>query len=384
MPALRPNAPGSARAAAELAALVRETVTANAERDVLLLSAALLSPGLDRPHHRRLLRDALEPALAAARTRVFDLPNGDVVAVAPPPARGLDAAGEALARVLDSAAEAGAVRRLRLPEAAAELLAAAAASLGLDPAAPAEPPPPGPALDPAGLALAERALAQADLEPAMQAQAVCRLDPDGTIAPGWEDRRIAWPRLAALLLPGCDLDGAPALLRRLGRLAETRLLAEAARPAALRDWRPIGLALSPETLAGAAFARFEAALPAGRPGETVIGLRPADLLADPGALPPLRQALRERGFRLALDDAEAGLLDVLPPARLGLDLLRLRWTPELPAAVPAALAALLAEPGGPGRVVLAGVDRAAALAWGWEVGIRLFQGPLVERRRRQG
>jgi hypothetical protein len=34
------------------------------------------------------------------------------------------------------------------------------------------------------------------------------------------------------------------------------------------------------------------------------------------------------------------------------------------------------------RVVLTNVDRPAAIAWGWEAGIRLFQGPLIERRRR--
>jgi hypothetical protein len=31
--------------------------------------------------------------------------------------------------------------------------------------------------------------------------------------------------------------------------------------------------------------------------------------------------------------------------------------------------------------VLAGADRPAAIGWGWEAGIRLFQGPLVERYR---
>jgi len=105
------------RAAVELAALVRESVAAQAPRDVLHLRMAALAPELRRPHHRRLLRDALEPALAAARTRTFDLPNGDVIAVAPPPAHALAAAEQALLRALDGAAMA--VRRLRLPDAEA-------------------------------------------------------------------------------------------------------------------------------------------------------------------------------------------------------------------------------------------------------------------------
>jgi hypothetical protein len=90
--------------------------------------------------------------------------------------------------------------------------------------------------------------------------------------------------------------------------------------------------------------------------------------------------MRQRGIRLALDDSAPGLLALLPPERLGLDLLRLRWDSALPASPPPSLHRLLGAD--PGRVVLTGVDRPAAIAWGWEAGIRLFQGPLVEKRRR--
>jgi hypothetical protein len=382
-PALREGVAGS-RAAAELAALVRESVSAGVGREVLHLRLASLAPGLRRPHHRRLLRDALAPALGSARSRVFDLPNGDVVAVAPPPAPGFVTAAEALLRALEGAGGAGAaVRRLRLPDSAAQLLTAAAESLGLEPArpppalpAPAEPPP-----GTADLAAAERALAAADLDALTLAQSVCRMDPEGDAPqPAWEDRRVAWPALAARLLPGRDLGAAPALARRLARAAEARMLAELTRPAALMAWRPVGLTLSPAVLEGAAFARFADALPAGRAGGITIGLRPAELLADPGLAARIGVALRGRGFRLALDDAEPGLVALLAPGRLGLDVIRLRWSPALPGAMPAAVKRLLEDAAD--RVVLAGVDRPAAIAWGWEAGIRLFQGPLVERRRR--
>jgi hypothetical protein len=375
----------AARAAIELAALVREAVAADATREVLHLRFAALDPALRRPHHRRLLRDALVAALAAARARIFDLPNGDVVAVAKPPAALLDGAEAALRGALDPAA-APAVRRLRLPEEAAQLLTTAAESLGMEPAAP-EDAAPGtlacPPLGSAGLAAAEAALAAADLEAVTIAQTVCRLDPEaGTPEPLWEDRRIAWPALAALVLPGRDLDAAPGLARRLARAAEARLLAELARPAAQMEWRPVGLPLAPATLEGAAFARFADSLPAGRRGEVTVALRPGDVLADPGAPARLAPALRARGFRVALDDAAPGLFALLPPARLGVELIRLRWSPALPGAVPDSLAALLAAAAE--RVVLTGVDRPAAIAWGWEAGLRLFQGPLVERRRRGG
>jgi hypothetical protein len=158
------------------------------------------------------------------------------------------------------------------------------------------------------------------------------------------------------------------------------MLAELSRPAAQAGWRPTGLPLSPGTLTAPGFARFDEALPAGRRREITIAFRTADLLADPAGFTAARDLARGRGYRLALDDAPAESLSLLPPPLLGLEVIRLRWAPNLPMVVPSALAALLPEAAE--RLVLVGVDRPAAIAWGWEVGIRQFQGPLVERRRR--
>jgi hypothetical protein len=371
---------GGIRAAAELATLVRESVAANAVREVLHLRLSALGPALRRPHHQRLLRDALEPVLAAARTRVFDLPNGDVVAISAPPGLVLEAARLALLRTLDSSAT-ELVQGMRLPDGAALLLAVTADSLGLGPVCePARPVPHHGPLGSFDLDTAERALAQADLEAMTLAQGVCRLDPAGEPAePLWEDRRIVWAAVAAAVLPGIDVGGAGALQRRLARLVELRMLTDVGRPAAQQAWRPVGLPVVPATLASPGFLRFDEALPSGRRRDIVLAFRPADLLADPAGFLEARDAARRRGYRLALDDAPAEVLALLPAERLELDVLRLRWAAALPAAE--GLPGLLSQPD---RGVLTGVDRPAAIAWGWEVGIRCFQGPLVERRQRNG
>lgn len=371
------------RAAAELAALVRESVAANAVRDVLHLRMGALAPELRRPHHQRLLRSVLEPLMAAARTRVFDLPNGDVVAVAPPPALGLETARLALMRALESSAT-DVVRAMRLPDEAAQLLAVTAQSLGLDPEQnpPVPPRPRGVPIASNDVVTAERAISQADLEPVTMVQAVCRLDPEGGPARlVWEDRRLKWEALAEAVLPGVDIGSSPDLQRRLARSAELRLLAELVRPLAQRSWRPIGLLLTPATILSGGFGRFEAALPAGRRESVTIGISPRDALADPAGFVAARDLARGHGFRLALDDAPATLLPLLPPGLLGIDVLRLRWSAELPGIPGPAIAALLGREGNAPEVVLTGVDRPAAIAWGWEIGIALFQGPLVERRR---
>ena len=156
------------------------------------------------------------------------------------------------------------------------------------------------------------------------------------------------------------------------------MLAELVRPRVLSDWRPVGLRLAPATLLSPAFGRFEAALPTGRRETVTISLEAAALLADPAGFLAARDLARSKGFRLALEVGSAGLLGLMPALAAEMDVLRLPWSPALPAAPPQALSLLL---GGAQRLLLTEVDRPAAIAWGWEAGIGMFQGPLVEKRR---
>ena len=128
--------------------------------------------------------------------------------------------------------------------------------------------------------------------------------------------------------------------------------------------------MSLDTLATPEFLRFDAALgPAGR-AQMVLGLGAEDALADPAGFAFARDFYRARGWRVALDLEAPGLLPALPAALLRVDLVRLRWSAGLPA-----LAAAL--PPGRETLVLSGADRAAAIGWGWEAGITLFEGRLL-------
>ena len=105
-------------------------------------------------------------------------------------------------------------------------------------------------------------------------------------------------------------------------------------------------------------------------------MRAEDILADPEGFATARDGCRAKGFRTALMDAEAAMLPLLPPHRLDLHRVQLRWSPELPAAVAAA-----SLPAARDAVVLSGADSAAAIGWGWEQGIALFEGRLLRPRR---
>ncbi|MCO6415907.1 hypothetical protein JYK14_06915 [Siccirubricoccus sp. KC 17139] len=372
-----------------LAQLLRGVVAAGVVRRALHLRLSDLGPDWNQPHHRRLVREALEPLLASSRAQLFELPQGDLVVVAPPFTRHLAAVEQALATMFAAdAAEAEPPAGtppfavLRLPEEAAALLAAAEAGFG---ASPAVAPAPGEgegAVTTADLAALELGLGHASLARFLRRRPVCRLVADGEGAEMlWEEWRPALGELSGALLGGADPTASPWLFRRLRRLLDRRLLVELARPEEVRRRGPCGLSLALETIGSPEFLRLDGMLGStGRAG-VVLALAAADALADPEGFRFATGFCRARGYRVALEVAELAALPLLPLDRLGIGLLRLRWSPGLPLEaqrLPGGLAAWL--PKGRGAVVLAGADRAAAIGWGWEEGIALFEGRLVRPR----
>lgn len=370
---------GEAGTARDLAALVHHCTASDSRRDVVWLRLSTLPAGLDRPHHRRLLREAATPPVGP-RGRSFHLPNGDLAVVAPPgPGPGIaETTRAALEGALPEAMLGQVLRTMRLPQEAVSILAALEESLGLR--QPSAPPAGARPLDPAGLAEAERALRHADVWPLHARQSVCRLIPEeGRLEPVREDVRPIAASVSERLLGGRDVSASPALAAHLGDLLAARLLATLL---SRRDWqgspRPLHLPLSLAALSGPAFLHLDAVLPPALKPLLTLGLPTLEVLAAPGEVPLLRRFLLARGYRLALEVPEPGLLAAVRPARLGIATLRIPFSPDLPAA-PEALRRVLEDRRT--ELVLAGCDGAAAIAWGWKMGIRLFQGRAIQHRR---
>ena len=356
--------------AAGLALLLRDSVAEQAVREVLLLSRADPAAAGQRLR-RRLLAEALAPLRQSRRVRLFDLPGGDLAAVATPPAPELAIAADALAALLE---DPGAVRRLSLPQDAAILLGAIERAMGLGSVLPEAAPPDAPPLDGAGLAALERAVAHADLSPFQRCQMVCRIVPAESPEPLFEDRRLPVSPLVAMLT-GQDAEASPTLARRARGAMDTRVLAALARAEAVAEARLLAVPLLPQSLASDAFRRLEDAWPRRARRCVTLVLPAAELLEDPAAGAATLDAARSGGWRLALEAEGPAELRALPVGALGIGLVRVPFSPAL-----VADAASLATARGT-EVWLAHADRAAAIAWGWEHGVRLFQGRLVEKRR---
>ena len=386
VPGLRRSDPDedSLRAEAEhLRALVSECAGAGIARRALLLRLSQLPEELARPHHLRLARSALDPLAAADRARLFGMPNGDVAIVwrgdaAAALRASLDGVMHLFAGETDRLPDPAAlVHSFRLPEEAEPLLRAVEESLL--PSAGATAPgsgrngtaPPARPLDPPALAALEAALARADVAHFVRRRQICEHLPDGGFRLRWEKRALSVADIAASLVPDRAVQADPWLFRRLTHMFDRRMLALLAAPQELRGAGPFGLNLNVASILSPEFLRFDTMLPGALRGQVVIDLRPADIMADPAAFLFARDFARDRGYRLLLHGITADLLDVFPLRRIGLDLVRLHWSPALTRLDPDQSLSDAAH------TVLSRADTAEALAWGRVQGIVLFQGRAV-------
>jgi hypothetical protein len=364
--------------AESLRSLVRECASAGIARRALLLRLSQLPEDLARPHHLRLARSALDPLAFADRAHLFNLPNGDIAIVwRGEAAAALRASLDAVLHLFADEAErlpnpAALILAFRLPEQAEALLQAVedlpppgkdgGAGNGSSGAAASDP------LDPQALAALEGALAQADVSRFVRRRQICERLPEGGFQLRWEKRALSVAEIAEALVPERAVRADPWLFRRLTRTLDRRMLSLLAAPQELRGVGPFGLNLNVASILSPEFLRFDGSLPATLRGQVVIDLLPADIMADPAAFLFARDFARDRGYRLLLRGVTADLMEVLPLRRIGLDLVRLRWSPELARLDPDQT---LPDAG---RTVLGRADTAEALAWGRDQGIRLYQG----------
>lgn len=378
--------PVEALGAVALSNAIRDAVAMGEERLVLMLRFSALPRARRFGSRAELLREAWEPLNSTARVRSFKLPGGDLVAIGLPNASdALEHERQILFSMLEPEEAEKAVHMLRLPQQAAAVMAAVEDSLGMVAAMRAMTleEPENRVVDAEALASAERGLTTADLSIFFRRQKVCWLEPGGQNTKlFWEDCRAELSEICERLLPGYDVSLTPAFAQRLMQSIDRRQLSDIARPAQLRDMRTLALPLRMESLFSAEFLRLDSLMPQSQRHKLIIGLDAEDVLAAPDLFLLARHFAKARGYRLMLEAASPFAATVVSSLRGGFDFLRLKWSEEFPGTDSAATAelskklTLAAE-----HVVLAGADRPAAIAWGWEAGIRMFQGRLIESQR---
>ena len=236
-------------------------------------------------------------------------------------------------------------------------------------------------LTPRLLASIEDRLDGVDLEPFVRRRPVyARCD-------GWQpvyvEQRTDLETLAAVLFPGVELLPAEPLFfelrRHLDRLMLVALLLN-------RPWRrqTIGLDLGYAAWATDEYRRLLERLDDAERSRLTIELDWLDALRDVATGGKVMAEMREAGLRIAIDGIAIDALPLLQLDRLDANWLKLVFDRSRAAALaePAQLDALRRLD--PGRVILTDADDKLALELGQQLGIRHYQGPLIDRLAKAG
>lgn len=237
-------------------------------------------------------------------------------------------------------------------------------------------------LDPATLARLEHSLASTDLTSLIRRQAICVQLPDQPPRPVVTETYVAIAEVARQLVPGVDLTSNPWLFQRLAETLDRRLLSVLAET---EPDGPISINLRLPTLLSPTFLDFDAKFRRQGKTGTIVEMQLVDIFAELGGYMFIRDYLRERGYRICIDGLHHLHLPLISRRRLGADLVKLVWNPDLleeksPDRLDAMKKAI--EKTGADRVILCRCDSAEAVAWGTSLGVRLFQGYYLDSRLR--
>lgn len=372
--------------AVALSIAVRDAVALGEERLVLMLRFSALPRARRLGTQAELLRASWEPLNSTARVRSFKLPGGDLVAIGlPNAAADLEYHQKVLFSMLEEEEASRAVQMLRLPTQAAAVLAKVHESLGFTTALGAIDLQRDDAQEADGAAIAavERSLAGVDISTFTRRQRVMSLEPGGANTRlMWEDRRVNLAEICERLMEKPDLILPKAYAERLLGAVDARQISSLARPQELRDMRATAIPLRIESVFSAAFLRLDTIIPQSQRQKLLLAFNASDILAAPRQFFLARNFLKARGYPLILEASGPLAAAALPCRRAGFTYLRLMWSEDFPTRESGAEALLRDKLANPAEhVVLAGADTPAAIAWGWEAGIRLFQGRLIESQR---
>ncbi len=368
-------ATGVAAGAAEVALLARVTRAAGVDTsDRLAIVLHLSELANPRAHHRRIARAILDDAVQRLQGELFALRNRDLVLILPP-VTGVEALSSQLVRLF-RIEQANAGTLLSAWPAGGEALLAYATARQQDSPAPERVEPTGrPAAVDETLAL----IGTARLTDLTQRQAGAVLSGDPirpSLRPVYSEIMVALSVLRSRLAAVGQAEADPYLFRHLAGQLDGRMLV--AVHAAVRDGGapplPVHLNLAVGGVLSPGFERLAAELTAAG-GSLAVELPLLEACGDPAGFARARARLRAANVALFLDGVSHQVLAVTNLATLDPDWVKLDWSEAIPGHAPTleGLARLGAH-----RVVLARVETAAAVAWGLQHGLGVFQGRHID------
>ncbi|MEX0695158.1 MAG: hypothetical protein WD075_11990 [Rhodospirillales bacterium] len=238
----------------------------------------------------------------------------------------------------------------------------------------------GEPLTPSVLAKVEEALSRADLSNLVRRQFICVVDSKMVPEQKFSELYISIQDLRETILPGVNLVSNRWLFQHLTETLDRRVLSMLMKTDAVSISGDISFNINVSTLLSDQFQIFDDNLSAARRGAIVIELQKEDIFSDLAAYLFAREFVQTKGYRVCLDGLAMETLQVIDRERLGADMAKIVWHPNLADGgdeVQAVLKRLL-ERDGPDRWILCRCDNREAIDFGRSVGIQQFQGRYVE------
>ncbi len=243
-------------------------------------------------------------------------------------------------------------------------------------------PPELPPLSPHRLGELVDALARADLSNMMRRQAVCRITPDAPPRPMFRELYISIDELRSVVMPGYNIASDRWLFQHLTHTLDQRMLQLLMKNDDSAIASAFSVNLNVATLLSDRFLSFDANLKAATRGTVIFELQAIDIFSDLGAYIFARDFVRERGYRVCLDGVTDLTLPFIDRERLGLDLVKIVWNPDMLGSGREArrdeFRKLIAS-FGRARTIMCRCDNKAAVTVGQSLGINLFQGRHIDR-----
>ncbi|MBM3731894.1 MAG: EAL domain-containing protein [Acidimicrobiia bacterium] len=236
----------------------------------------------------------------------------------------------------------------------------------------------GEPLTPDVLARIETALVRADLSNLVRRQYACSIDENNSTTQIFSELFISINDLRETLLPGVNLTSNRWLFQHLTETLDKRMLALLSKTDRFTVSGDISFNVNVRTLLAPEFMAFDDNVSAGRRGSLIIELQKEDIFSDLGTYLFAREFLQNKGYRVCLDGLTYQTLDIIDRRRLGADMAKLFWTPEM-----------AEKPEGRDKIkrlfddaskslVLCRCDSSDAIEFGRSVGIELYQGRYIE------
>lgn len=239
-----------------------------------------------------------------------------------------------------------------------------------------------PPIDPHRLGALIDTIASADLSNVMRRQTVFAVVGSQAPQPLFRELFISIPELRKLILPNYDITANRWLFQYLTETLDKRMLALLMRNDDPAIANSFSLNLNISTLLSPEFLAFDESLKGGVRGTIVLELRMIDIYADIAAFTFARDFAHDRGYRICLDWLTEHTLPFVDRAKLGIDLLKLEWSPRMldhPSPEHRTRLREAIEAAGRTKVVLFHVDSEQALAFGQSLGIAIFQGRYIDQ-----